>query len=155
MRTASAVDMGAANLAVPATLDRFTALFNELDKDNMHRLPEIYSDDVRFQDPLGSVQGLDELTHYFNAAYANAISCQFEFADPVVDDQRVAIPWVMHLRHKRINRGREIAVQGISHLTIRDSKVCYHRDYFDAGQLLYENLPMVGKVIRWVKGYAG
>lgn len=61
----------------------------------------------------------------------------------------------MHLRHKRIKRGREIMVDGISHLRVRDGKVCFHRDYFDAGQLLYENLPLVGRIIRFIKGYAG
>jgi hypothetical protein len=33
--------------------------------------------------------------------------------------------------------------------------VCYHRDYFDAGEMLYENLPVVGRVIRWIKDQAG
>lgn len=155
MTAASAVEVGALDAAVPATLDKFTSLFNELDKGNLNRLAELYSEDIQFQDPLSAVNGLDDLTQYFAHAYANAISCQFEFSEPVVQESRIAIPWVMHLRHKRINKGQEIQVQGISHLIIRDGKVCYHRDYFDAGQLLYENLPVMGKVIRWVKGYAG
>ncbi|MBZ2168001.1 MULTISPECIES: nuclear transport factor 2 family protein [Marinobacter] len=155
MKAAPAVEVGAPDAAVPATLDKFKSLFNELDKGNLNRLAELYSEDIYFQDPLSSAQGLDDLTHYFASAYANAISCRFEFSHPVVDENRIAIPWVMHLRHKRINKGGLIQVQGISHLAVRKGKVYYHRDYFDAGQLLYENLPVMGKVIRWVKGYAG
>lgn len=155
MTTASAIEVGSQNSAVPATLEHFRRLFNELDKGNLHKLSEVYSEDIRFQDPLGSAQGLDQLTHYFASAYANAISCRFEFGDAVVDGSFSVIPWVMHLRHKRINRGKEIQVDGISHLRMADGKVCYHRDYFDAGQLLYENLPVVGGVVRWIKGYAG
>lgn len=52
-------------------------------------------------------------------------------------------------------RGKTVEVEGISHLRILDGRVRYHRDYFDAGQLLYENLPVVGGVIRWVKEQAG
>lgn len=155
MKTASAIEVGSQDSAVPATLAQFTQLFNELDKGNLNKLSQVYSEDVQFQDPLGAVRGLDQLTHYFAGAYANAISCRFDFSEPVTHGATVAIPWVMHLRHKRIKRGREIMVDGISHLSIRDGKVCYHRDYFDAGQLLYENLPLVGRIIRFIKGYAG
>jgi hypothetical protein len=40
-------------------LDRFCQLFNELDKGNLQRLQEIYSEDIRFQDPFSRVEGLD------------------------------------------------------------------------------------------------
>ncbi|SHK48699.1 SnoaL-like domain-containing protein [Marinobacter antarcticus] len=155
MKAAATIEVGHPNSAVPATLAQFKVLFNELDKGNLKKLPAVYSEDIRFQDPLGAVVGLDALTHYFAGAYANVISCHFAFEDAVVQDSFASIPWVMHLRHKRILGGREIQVAGISHLKVKDGKICYHRDYFDAGQLLYENLPVVGSVIRWVKGYAG
>lgn len=155
MKAAATIEVSHSNSAVPATLAHFKVLFNELDKGNLKKLPAVYSEDIRFQDPLGAVAGLDALTHYFASAYANVISCHFAFEDAVVQDSFASIPWVMHLRHKRIRGGREIQVAGISHLRVRDGKICYHRDYFDAGQLLYENLPVVGGVIRWVKGYAG
>lgn len=155
MTTASVIEVGMRNPAVPATLDNFRALFNKLDKGNLNKLCQVYSEDIRFQDPLGTVNGLDELTHYFAGAYAKVISCHFEFGEAVVQGESAAIPWVMHLRHKRIRKGREVQVQGMSHLKIRDGMVCYHRDYFDAGEMLYENLPVVGGVIRWIKDQAG
>lgn len=155
MNFAPTIEVGHPNSAVPATLQQFKVLFNELDKGNLSKLPTVYSEDIRFQDPLGSVEGLDALTHYFSGSYANVISCHFDFEDAVIQDSFATIPWLMHLCHKRILGGREIQVAGISHLEIQQGKICYHRDYFDAGQLLYENLPVVGGVIRWVKGYAG
>lgn len=155
MTTASKIEVGTRNSAVPATLDDFRALFNELDKGNLGRLSEIYSEDIRFQDPLETVDGLDQLTRYFAGAYANVLSCRFEFGQPVVQDDCAALPWEMFLKHKRICKGREVRVQGISHLRIRDGRVCYHRDYFDAGEMLYENLPVIGGVIRWIKDQAG
>lgn len=155
MTTASKIEVGTRNSAVPATLEDFRALFNKLDKGNLDKLADLYSEDIRFQDPLGTVNGLDELTHYFAGAYANVVDCRFEFGEAVVQGESAALPWVMHLRHKRIRKGREVQVQGISHLRIRDGRVYYHRDYFDAGEMLYENLPVIGGVIRWIKGQAG
>ncbi|WP_228141680.1 hypothetical protein [Marinobacter sp. X15-166B] len=61
------------------------------------------------------------------------------------------MPWVMHLRHKRIRGGAEIKVDGISQLRIVDGGITLHRDYFDAGQLLYENLPVLGGAVRWLR----
>ena len=155
MTTASKIEVGTRNSAVPATLDNFRALFNELDKGNLNKLSRVYSEDIRFQDPLSTVSGLDELTHYFAGAYANVISCRFEFGEAVVHGEFAALPWVMHLHHKRLRKGREVQVQGISHIEIRDGMVCYHRDYFDAGEMLYENLPLIGRAIRWIKDQAG
>lgn len=155
MTTASKIEVGTRNSAVPATLEDFRALFNKLDKGNLDKLADLYSEDIRFQDPLGTVNGLDELTHYFAGAYANVVDCRFEFGEAVVQGESAALPWVMHLRHKRIRKGREVQVQGISHLRIRDGRVYYHRDYFDAGEMLYENLPIIGGVIRWIKDQAG
>lgn len=155
MTTVPTIEVGSPHSAVPGTLEKFKSLFNELDKGNLNKLPDVYSENIGFQDPLGAVKGLDALTQYFAGAYANVISCRFAYKDAVVQNSFATIPWVMHLRHKRIRGGREIQVAGISHLQVKNGKVCYHRDYFDAGQLLYENLPVVGGVIRWVKGYAG
>ncbi|SFN48480.1 nuclear transport factor 2 family protein [Marinobacter pelagius] len=155
MSTASAIEVGNKNSAVPATIEHFKALFNELDKGNLNKLQAVYSEGIRFQDPFGRVTGLDELTHYFAGAYKNVISCRFEFEPAVANGASVALPWVMKLRHRRIRGGREISVDGISHLEIEDGRVSFHRDYFDAGQLLYENLPALGRVVRWIKGQAG
>lgn len=155
MSTASAIEVGSKNSAVPATIEHFKELFNELDKGNLNKLQGVYSEDIRFQDPFGQVTGLDELTHYFAGAYKNVISCRFEFEPAVANGASVALPWVMKLRHKRIRGGREISVDGISHLEIEDGRVSFHRDYFDAGQLLYENLPALGRIVRWIKGQAG
>ncbi|MAO13503.1 MULTISPECIES: nuclear transport factor 2 family protein [unclassified Marinobacter] len=155
MTTASAIEVGSPNPALPAVLDQFCALFNQLDKGNLNKLQQVYGEDIEFQDPFGTVNGLDELTNYFADAYGNVIRCQFRFNSPVIQDSWCTIPWVMELQHKRIKGGKTVEVEGISHLRILDGRVRYHRDYFDAGQLLYENLPVVGGVIRWVKEQAG
>ena len=154
MSTASVIEVGSKDSAVPATLDRFRDLFNALDAGNLNKLSSVYSEDVQFEDPFSSVSGLDQLTHYFAGAYANVLSCHFEFGEPVVNGENVGITWIMHLRHKRIRRGREIQVDGMSRLVIRNGKVTRHRDYFDAGQLLYENLPVLGGIIRWLRKQA-
>ncbi|GGC71740.1 nuclear transport factor 2 family protein [Marinobacter halophilus] len=155
MTTASVIEFGTRDTALPKVMERFCSLFNELDKGNLHKLQDVYGEDILFRDPFGEASGLDELTSYFAGAYANVIRCRFRFETPVIQRGWCTIPWVMELQHKRIKGGKPVEVEGISHLEIRDGRVRYHRDYFDAGQLLYENLPVVGGVIRWLKEQAG
>ncbi|NVD35203.1 nuclear transport factor 2 family protein [Marinobacter lutaoensis] len=152
---ASAIKTGAPESQLSGVLERFRQLFNELSKDNLDRLRQVYGDDIVFEDPFRRVTGLEQLTEYLAGAYGNVIRCRFRFGEPVLQQHRCALPWVMELEHKRIRGGQPVLVDGLSHLEIRNGKVRYHRDYFDAGQLLYENLPVLGGVIRWAKGKAG
>lgn len=155
MNTASVIELDKASPSVSETLNRFEKLFNNLSSENIHDIHSLYSDDVSFQDPFSKMEGLDQLAKYFTGAYANVLSCQFDFGDPVINGKNVCIPWVMRLRHKRIRNGRQVNVDGISQLRIHKGRVTAHRDYFDAGQLLYENLPVLGKAIRWIRSHAG
>jgi limonene-1,2-epoxide hydrolase len=155
MNTASVIDMGKGKASVPETLTQFKKMFNNLSSGNIRDIRDVYSDDVTFQDPFSKVEGIDELTEYFSGAYEKVISCKFDFSDPVINGPDVCIPWIMRLRHKRIRNGHQVNVDGISQLTIHGGKVTHHRDYFDVGQLLYENLPVLGKAIRWIRNQAG
>jgi len=41
---------------------------------------------------------------------------------------------------------------GTSHLVLdADQRICLHRDYWDAAEELYEKLPWVGALMRWLK----
>ncbi|MBS3803229.1 MAG: nuclear transport factor 2 family protein [Oleiphilaceae bacterium] len=132
-------------------VDRFRELFNQMSSRNLGDLDLVYGKTIEFTDPFTSVKGLDALREYFEGAYSNVIECRFEFGDTVIDDDNACLTWVMNLRHKRIRRGELIQVDGISRLRLENGRVILHRDYFDAGQLLYENLPVLGSAVRWLR----
>lgn len=155
MMTATSIDAGSQRPATADTLSRFRGLFNQMASGRVGNLSEVYSNDATFIDPFRTVHGLEALDHYLRASYHNVIECRFEFADSVVTDNSACLTWRMLLRHKRIRGGAQIQVDGASHLRFRDGKVCYHRDYFDIGQLLYENLPLLGRAVRWLRKHAG
>ncbi|MGY4533799.1 hypothetical protein ACVW0Y_002932 [Pseudomonas sp. TE3786] len=133
-------------------LQRFATAVASLDANNLERLSELYSADVRFEDPLHEIHGLAALTRYFHELYANVQELHFQFYgfDQLYPGAGY-LRWKMTYRHPRLNGGRQIEVDGCSHLLWRD-KVYAHRDYFDAGALLYEHLPLLGRLIRWLKG---
>ena len=133
-------------------LHRFAHAFASLDAHNLDRLGALYSDDVRFSDPLHAIQGLPAMTRYFSELYGNVQGLRFDFQgiDPLRQGEGY-LRWTLVYCHPRLNGGQPIQVQGCSHLMWHD-KVFYHRDYFDAGALLYEQLPVLGRLIHWLKG---
>lgn len=138
----------------PFSVARFKGLFNQMSSDDLGAMGEIYHPQVTFTDPFVTVHGIQALEDYFCGAYGNVIECGFEFSEDIGSGGDLCLPWVMKLRHKRIRRGELITVDGISHLHLEDELVMNHRDYFDAGQLLYENLPVLGSAVRWLRRHA-
>lgn len=132
-------------------LHSFVQRFSALDKHNLHLLDDLYSEDVRFSDPLHQVDGLADLHRYFAQLYSNISELSFDFHS--VDEVRKGegyLRWHMRYRHPRLARGQPILVEGCTHL-LWQQKVYRHCDYFDAGALLYDHLPILGHATAWLK----
>lgn len=135
-------------------LGRFQQVFNEMESDHIPSLGSVYHDNVLFRDPLTEVRGLPALETYLSNAYANVIHCGFDYGVPAWQQLGFSLPWTMTLQHRRLRRGRPINVEGITMVHTRDNLISFHRDYFDAGQLLYEQVPVLGCAIRWLRRHA-
>lgn len=131
-------------------VERFTDTYNRLTAQSLGLLNELYSADVQFQDPFRRIAGLPALTDYFTELYRHVESCSFTFEDSVLQDHAASLTWTMSLKHPRLNGGDLVTVPGSTFIRFHD-KVCYHRDYFDGGAMLYEHLPIIGFVIRAIK----
>lgn len=142
--------MPAGSFGASPLVARFQQTFQELRRDNLSRLANIYAEDVVFEDPLHRVDGLAALTDYFERMYAGVESIGFEFGDVIEAPGQAMLTWIMHLTHRRLRPGEPLALPGASHIRF-DERVHYHRDYFDAGALLYERLPLLGGVVRAIR----
>jgi hypothetical protein len=110
---------------------------------------------VQFTDPLHQIHGLPEMRRYFAQLYANVSDLHFDFHGfDEVSQGNGYLRWTMSYSHPRLAKGRTIKVEGCSHL-LWHHKVYQHRDYFDAGALLYEHLPIMGPMIAWLKRRLG
>jgi len=131
-------------------VSRFVTLYQKLDANNLHLLDEVYAPEVEFVDPAHLIQGREGLKGYFAGLYRNLNSCRFTI-DRVDEGQGYAwITWSMELSHPRLQGGRPFVVEGVSQLWFNE-QIYWHRDYFDLGALLYERLPLLGGIIRWLK----
>ena len=132
-------------------VEEFFDFYQKLDKNCTVSLQSFYARDVVFIDPLHTIQGLEALIAYFDKLYARVESIHFEFDEPDLVGERCWCTWLMTFQHPRLHRGRAIQVEGASCLDWQAGKVIRHRDFFDAGQLLYEQVPLLGGAIRLLK----
>lgn len=139
-------------MAEPAVLEAFCAFFNKLDNTCTEKLYEVYTENIIFSDPLHHIKGREALALYFSAMYENVEQCQFRYHVRQLQGQQAFVTWTMTFIHQRLAGGKPVEVEGCSALTFADDgRVERHRDYFDAGAMLYEHLPLMGSAIRWLK----
>ena len=135
----------------PLWLEKFINVYQKLSSNNLALLVNVYHQNVTFIDPIHQVEGFDNLYQYFKGLYQNLASCEFEIEHVIMQESHAAIYWTMSYRHAKLNKGKTVVISGNSHLKGRGDKVIYHRDYLDLGAMFYEQLPVLGKLIRWIK----
>ena len=76
---------------------------------------------------------------------------RFVITEQVVDGRQAFLTWEFRFRFKRFETRTEQVVLGTSHLVLNEHNLIdLHRDYWDAEEL-YEKLPWVGSLMRWLK----
>ena len=137
-----------------AAVQRIVALFEQLSLQDLPRLAEIYTPDARFKDPFNEVQGVAAIQGIFEHMFAALESPRFIIRDTVVQGEQCVLLWDFSFRMKRFNREAQ-RIRGASHLKLAaDGRILLHRDYWDAAEELYEKLPVLGVLMRWLKGRA-
>lgn len=137
-------------LQQPVIYNEFRYLYENYIAIAPENITAIYSSDVLFKDPVHEVRGLTLLQNYFTKISGNLISCEFEFIDEMVTAECAHITWNMHFRHPSIAQGKLTTLRGMSFIKYND-KIFYHEDAYDLGAMLYEHLPIIGKLTSWVK----
>lgn len=137
-------------------MEKFLRVYQNLSAENLQLLKTIYRDDVRFIDPAHEIYGIEDLTRYFAALYENIDSIHFSFGEPIMIENSGYVSWEMTFCHKRLAGGNPIAVEGVTFLEFDEQgNVFQHRDYFDLGAMLYEHIPLLGRLLKSIKERLG
>ena len=137
---------------IDSRVEHFLEKLNALTYDNVDQiLPQVYTQEIEFIDPVKSIHTLTELSQYFSEMYQGVVHCHFSARECIYQQDRYALEWEMNFRHKKLAKGQDILVDGISHLRFQDQLVSYHRDYYDLGALIYEQVPLLGMLIKKIR----
>ncbi len=135
-----------------ARVARVVALFEALTPADVARLGAYYADDARFKDPFNEVVGTAAIRRVFEHMYAALEQPRFVVRDIVAEGDQCFLTWDFLFRFRRFSPGVQQTVRGGSHLVFADDgRIALHRDYWDAAEELYEKLPAVGALMRWLK----
>lgn len=133
-------------------IDKFASFYNNLASMQVNELSMIYCPNVSFIDPIAKHKGLASVETYFAKLLNNAAHCEFEIHSiNSATDTDYFVNWTMRYTSTRINSGNPIAVEGVTFLKIEDNLIVFHRDYYDLGQMVYEHVPILGRIIKFLK----
>ena len=133
------------------TTDDIVRAFEQLTPQTLPRLAEIYTPDARFKDPFNEVQGTAAIQRIFEHMFGSLDGPRFVVRDVVAQGRQCFLTWDFIFRMKRFSTDEQV-IRGGSHLRLaEDGRIAEHRDYWDAAEELYEKLPVVGVLMRWLK----
>jgi len=138
--------------ALSAAVQRLVQFFETLQPQDLPRLCELYAFDARFKDPFNEVQGLRSIERIFAHMFEALDAPHFIVTERIVQGTQCFLVWDFRFRFKRFDTTTWQTVRGGTHLIFNDAGlVTLHRDYWDAAEELYEKLPLVGGLMRWLK----
>ena len=135
-----------------AAVDRLCAYFETISPQSVGRIGEFYAADARFKDPFNEVRGLPEVQRIFSHMFVALERPRFVVTDSIVGENQCFLTWNFEFHLKRFDRVTLQTIRGVSHLKFTaDGLIDFHRDYWDAAEELYEKLPVLGGLMRWLK----
>ena len=134
---------------------RVVQFFETLGPHDVVRLKDFYCSDALFKDPFNEVQGVDAIAPIFSHMFDALIQPRFVITHRVQQGQQCFVTWDFLFAMRQYQPNTTQTIRGASHLVFRfeDSawRVAVHRDYWDAAEELYEKLPVIGALMRWLK----
>ena len=143
--------MSAAPRHADARIARIVDLFEHFTSADVARLGEFYAADARFRDPFNDVHGVAQVQRIFAHMFEALEAPRFVVHDILVQGDQCFLIWDFVFRFRRLRRELQ-RVHGSSHLRLAaDGRIAAHRDYWDAAEELYEKLPLLGALMRWLR----
>ena len=131
-------------------LARLAVFYERLSPGSLDRLAELYAPSARFIDPFNDVSGLAALRRVFEHMFETLEAPRFVVLEEALAGERSGfLLWTFHFRRAG---GREQQILGTTHLRFDDEgRVLLHHDHWDAAGQLYETLPVLGTLMRWLR----
>ena len=137
-------------------LRRLVEYYETLTRETMTRLGDVYAADAAFKDPFNDVRGVDAVRRVLLHMFDDLTDARFVIREAVAEGNQAFLVWDFTFKVRRWQPAVERSIHGASHIRFNDDgKVGYHRDYWDAGEELYEKLPVFGALVRMVRRKLG
>ncbi len=135
-------------------LIRYVKFFEALTPASLKDIDAYYAPDARFKDPFNNVRGTEKIAAVFDDMFKMVGQPESKVTDTAwsaASPDTAYIRWTFD--YKVRGKGAPMSVDGMTRVVFApDGRVAEHIDYWDAAQGMYEHLPLIGGVLRWIRG---
>lgn len=134
-----------------AAIERFVAFYTTYTEDNITRhVRDLYAQDAYYRDSFTEMEGVDNIESYLIQGTKIMQDLTFDLQDIAVHDGNYYFRWITRFSQKQ-KEDEVTHLPGMSHVRFnKEGKIIFHQDFWDAG-VIYERLPVIGFIIRWMK----
>lgn len=128
------------------------AFFESITPQSVALISQFYAGDAHFKDPFNEVRGVAAIEGIFAHMFQSVHEPRFVVTQRVLQGDECFLTWDFLFRFKRFDTQSTQCIRGASHLRFNaQGQIVLHRDYWDAAEELYEKLPVLGRLMRWLK----
>jgi hypothetical protein len=129
--------------------------FSNLDPKGLENLDRFYSNNAEFKDPFNHTFGLSNIRRIFDHMFESLHEPRFIVTNAVWDKDKACLCWDFVFAPSSKPK-LLMTAKGCSYLNFTQDeggalKILVHRDYWDPAEEIYEKLPLLGVLFRWLK----
>jgi len=146
-------DSPEAGQAVQAWKDALADLTFPTDEQK-NALDAVYADDLFFNDTLKTLRSGSEVKKHLVATAdlltSGSVECHSTTRDENGD---YYVRWQMSYAGPKMNSGKPIVTIGMTQLRFNEQgRVIFHQDYWDSATGVFEHIPLVGGLVKFIRG---
>lgn len=120
--------------------------------DSIGRLDLLAASDIHYHDPFVDARGLANVKRVFAKVFEDIEDPRFTFTHCACDGDTCFLRWHFTCRPRTIRQGLPWICDGVTEIRFdADGRVLDHIEHWDAGEQVYEKLPVLRALIRMVK----
>jgi steroid Delta-isomerase len=151
-------------------LQKIVQFYENLSEQSVAQLHLLYAEQAYFKDPFNEVTGIAPIAAIFREMFVQVSDPRFKVLQAIHNQAtpgEALIPglpmsatlpydafliWEFRFRFKGFKSEQTQMVRGSSHLRFdEERKISFHRDYWDVAEELYEKIPVLGGLMRFLK----
>lgn len=123
-----------------SALDDLISCYESITEDTVAKLVARYAPDAYFKDPFNEVTGQAAIARIFSHMFTQVESPRFKVVERLEGGNAAMLVWEFTFGKESARR----LIRGATHLKFNEEgHACFHRDYWDAAEELYEKLPVL------------
>lgn len=136
-----------------ATIEHFIRVYRQLpDVVSRDEFAQLYAPTFYFSDTLRVIHNRQTLLSYLNDSMQQLDAIDMEFLGYSRSGKNVMVRWLMTTSIKILGRQKTITTLGATHLRFnQQGEVVLHQDFWDSGRGVYDQIPLLGGITRYVR----